>query len=144
MKWIYTPQFCQLEKWQHASSGGRWRAVFLWECSFRKRSLLHKFCLLTGKIPGWKQKQTPIQEENFSFFFFFKPAGIVSKPFQVRALSVADHLASVSNGFNTRPRLRRSTTKFQPPPIQLCFVFSMHALVHKAVQKSWMTRDYLS
>lgn len=115
--------------------GGK-MTVFLWECLFRKRSLLHKFSLLTGKIPAWKTKQTPIQKENISLFFCFKPAGIVSKPFQVRAPSAADHLASVSNGFNTRPRLRRLTTNFQPTPIQLCFVFSMHALAHKAVQKN--------
>lgn len=113
--------------------GGK-MTVFLWECLFRKRSLLHKFSLLTGKIPAWKQNKHQFRRKT-SAFFCFKPAGIVSKPFQVRAPSAADHLASVSNGFNTRPRLRRLTTNFQPTPIQLCFVFSMHALAHKAVQQ---------
>lgn len=83
-----------------------------------------------------KNKTNTNSEGKHQPFFCFKPAGIVSKPFQVRAPSAADHLASVSNGFNTRPRLRRLTTNFQPTPIQLCFVFSMHALAHKAVQKN--------
>lgn len=112
--------------------GGK-MTVFLWECLFRKRSLLHKFSLLTGKIPAWKPNKHQFRRKTSAFCF--KPAGIVSKPFQVRAPGAADHFASVSNGFNTRPRLRRLTTNFQPTPIQLCFVFSTHALAHKAVQK---------
>lgn len=49
-------------------------------------------------------------------------AGIVRKPFQVRALSGADHLASVLNGFNAGcwDLLCGSTHHFQSEPTQLC------------------------
>lgn len=81
----------------------------------------------TGKRNGLRGKSSALVS-----------AGIVRKPFQVRALSGADHLASVSNGFNTRCWETRCVGQHVTSSLNLdncAFVSSTRALVHEAVQK---------
>lgn len=124
---------------------------------FRKRKpLLHKGSSASNNcvlMRSFRQK-----ESRYFFFPSFtehqlrgrenwavKCAGIVSKPFQVSKStkwfwSLSKCLKWLLYKIYNAQQV---DTYSQPLPIQLCFVSSVYALVHKAVQKPEpMTRDY--
>lgn len=140
MKWIYMPHFRQYKMWP-SSSGGRWGAVVRWECSFWKISITQRLRTTADWWDGciWKEKKPTGKRNGLrGKSSALVSAGIVRKPVQVRALSGADHLASVSNGFNTRCWETRCVGQHVTSSLNLdncAFVSSTRAVVHEAVQK---------